>query len=291
MGKKDRGGIPVNNFKAFFLLAVLSVILVLIGNYVGGVNGALFFLLIALAMNFFSYYYSDRMAIAMTGSRPVSEAQAPELYAIVRDLTARARLPMPRIYVSPSPQPNAFATGRDPAHAAVAVTQGALRLLSYRELEGVLAHEISHVRNRDILVATVAAALAGAITWIGNALQWGVMLGGLGGGNRRDNDAGGIGLLVMAILAPLAALLVQLAISRSREYQADAGGARLAGPDGLADALVKLEHAAGRIPMPVNPAVSHLFIVSPLSGQSLAGLFSTHPPLQERVRRLRAMRV
>jgi len=281
----------VNNFKAFFLLAVLSVILVLIGNYVGGVNGALFFLLIALAMNFFSYYYSDRMAIAMTGSRPVSEAQAPELYAIVRDLTARARLPMPRIYVSPSPQPNAFATGRDPAHAAVAVTQGALRLLSYRELEGVLAHEISHVRNRDILVATVAAALAGAITWIGNALQWGVMLGGLGGGNRRDNDAGGIGLLVMAILAPLAALLVQLAISRSREYQADAGGARLAGPDGLADALVKLEHAAGRIPMPVNPAVSHLFIVSPLSGQSLAGLFSTHPPLQERVRRLRAMRV
>lgn len=281
----------MNNFKAFFLLAVLSVILVLIGNYVGGVNGALFFLLIALAMNFFSYYYSDRMAIAMTGSRPVSEAQAPELYAIVRDLTARARLPMPRIYVSPSPQPNAFATGRDPAHAAVAVTQGALRLLSYRELEGVLAHEISHVRNRDILVATVAAALAGAITWIGNALQWGVMLGGLGGGNRRDNDAGGIGLLVMAILAPLAALLVQLAISRSREYQADAGGARLAGPDGLADALVKLEHAAGRIPMPVNPAVSHLFIVSPLSGQSLAGLFSTHPPLQERVRRLRAMRV
>jgi len=287
-----QGGIRVNNFKAFFLLAVLSVILVLIGNYVGGVNGALFFLLIALAMNFFSYYYSDRVAIAMTGSRPVSEAQAPELYAIVRDLTARAHLPMPRIYISPSPQPNAFATGRDPAHAAVAVTQGALRLLSYRELEGVLAHEITHVRNRDILVATVAAALAGAITWIGNALQWGVMLGGLGGGSRRNNDAaGGIGLLLMAILAPLAALLVQLAISRSREYEADAGGARLAGPDGLADALIKLEQASRRIPMPVNPAVSHLFIVSPLSGQSLAGLFSTHPPLEERIRRLRAMRV
>ncbi|MDA8333651.1 MAG: zinc metalloprotease HtpX [Peptococcaceae bacterium] len=282
----------MNNFKAFLLLTALSVILVLIGNYVGGVNGALGFLLISLAMNFFSYYYSDRMAIAMTGSREVSEAQAPELHAIVRDLTARAGLPMPMVYISPSPQPNAFATGRNPAHAAVSVTQGALRLLSYRELEGVLAHEISHIKDHDILVASIAAALAGAITWIATILQWGVMLGGFGQGGGRRNNEGGLGLLVMAILAPVAALLVQLAISRSREYQADAAGARLAGPLGLADALEKLEHAAGRIPMQVNPAASHLFIVNPLAGRSLvAGLFSTHPPLPERVRRLRAMRV
>ncbi|HUW63088.1 MAG TPA: zinc metalloprotease HtpX [Spirochaetia bacterium] len=283
----------MNNFKAFLLLATLSVILVLIGGYVGGVNGALSFLLISLAMNFFSYFYSDRVAIAMTGSRAVDESQAPELYAIVRDLTAKAGLPMPAVYISPSPQPNAFATGRNPAHAAVAVTQGALRLLSYRELEGVLAHEISHVKDRDILVATIAATLAGAITWIGTMLQWGVMLGGLGqgGGGRRNNGGGLVGLLAMAILAPLAAVLVQLAISRSREYQADAAGARLAGPDGLADALVKLENASRRIPMEVNPAASHLFIVNPLSGRSLAGLFSTHPPMEERIRRLRAMRV
>jgi len=281
----------MNNFKAFLLLAVLSVILVLIGGYVGGVNGALYFLLISLAMNFFSYYYSDRVAIAMTGSREVTEREAPELHAIVRDLTTRAGLPMPRVYISPSPQPNAFATGRNPSHAAVSVTQGALRLLSYRELEGVLAHEISHIKDRDILVASIAAALAGAITWIATMLQWGVMLGGFGQGSGRRNNGSGLGLLLMAVLAPIAALLVQLAISRSREYQADAAGARLAGPRGLADALEKLEYASQRIPMEVNPATSHLFIVNPLSGQTLAGLFSTHPPIQERIRRLRTMRV
>lgn len=282
----------MNNFKVWLLMGLLSVLLVLIGNAVGGPNGAALFFLISLGMNFFSYYYSDKIAIRMTGSRPVSQEEAPELYNVVRNLAERAGLPTPRIYVTPSPQPNAFATGRNPEHSAVAVTEGLLRLLNRSELEGVLSHELAHIKNRDVLVGTLAAAFAGAITMIANMLQWGLMFGGL---NSDSEEGGGIlglaGTLLMIILAPIAAMLIQMAISRSREFQADDTGARIAGnPGGLSNALLKLESASGRIPMQVNPAASHLFIVNPLSGQSLARLFSTHPPIEERVRRLGEIR-
>lgn len=274
-------------------MGFLTVLLVLIGSAVGGRSGALLFFVIALVMNFFGYYFSDSIAIKMTGSYPVSESQAPELYEIVGRLSKRAGIPMPRIFITPSGQPNAFATGRGPSHAAVAVTEGILRLLSRSELEGVLAHEIAHIKNRDVLIGTIAASLAGAITMIANMLQWGLMFGGLRG---DDEDGGGIaglaGSLLMIILAPIAAMLIQMAISRSREFEADANGARLAGrTEGLAQALLKLERGAGQIPMQVNPATSHLFIVNPLSGQSLVRLFSTHPPIEERVRRLEKMRI
>jgi len=281
----------INTIKVFLLMGVLTIILVLIGQAVNGPSGALLFFFIALAMNFFGYYFSDKVAIKMTGSQPVSEKEAPELYSTVRNLTIRAGLPMPRLYITPSPQPNAFATGRNPAHSAVAVTEGLMRILNRSELEGVLAHELAHIKNRDILVGTIAAAMAGAITMIANMMQWGLIFGGF----RGDDDEGGgalgmIGTLVMIILAPLAAMLIQMAISRSREYQADATGARVAGrPDGLAGALLKLEQASRQIPMQVNPATSHLFIVNPLSGATLAQLFSTHPPIEERVRRLQKM--
>ncbi len=280
----------MNNFKVWLLMAILSVILVLIGGAVGGSNGAALFFLISLGMNFFSYYYSDRIAIKMTKSRPVSKDEVPELYNIIQRLTERAGLPMPRLYVTPSPQPNAFATGRNPEHSAVAVTEGLLRILNRSELEGVLAHELAHIKNRDVLVGTVAAAFAGAITMIANIIQWGAILG-LG----RDDDEGGgsfVGAILMAIIAPIAAMLIQMAISRSREYQADDTGARIAGGSGgLSSALLKLESAAGRIPMQLNPAASHLFIVNPLSGESMARLFSTHPPISERVRRLEDMKI
>lgn len=280
----------MNNFKVWLLMGLLSVILVLIGGAVGGKSGALVFFLISLGMNLLSYYYSDKVAISMTRSQPVSEEEAPELYDIVRRLTKRAGLPMPRLYITPSPQPNAFATGRNPAHSAVAVTEGLLRLLSRSELEGVLAHELAHIRNRDVLVGTIAAAFAGAITMIANIIQWGAIFG-MGG----DDDEGGlgfIGAILLAIIAPIAATIIQLAISRSREFMADETGARMAGnAGGLASALLKLESASRRIPMQVNPAASHLFIVNPLSGQSVARLFSTHPPISERVERLEKLRL
>jgi heat shock protein HtpX len=284
----------VNNMKAFLLMGVLTVLLVLIGDAVGGRSGAMLFFVIALAMNFITYFFSDSIAIKMTRSYPVTEDEAPELYAIVRNLSERAGIPMPRIFMTPSPQPNAFATGRGPAHAAVAVTEGIMRLLSRSELEGVLAHELGHVKNRDVLIGTIAASLAGAITMIANMLQWGLIFGGIGGSD--DEGGGGIlglaGTLLMIILAPIAAMLIQMAISRSREFEADADGARLAGrSDGLAGALLKLEKGAQQIPMQVNPAASHLFIVNPLSGQSMARLFSTHPPIEERVRRLEEMTI
>jgi heat shock protein HtpX len=284
----------MNTLRAWLLMGLLTVLLVLIGNLVGGRSGALLFFLIALAMNFFGYYFSDKIALSMTGSVPLAEHEAPEVYDIIRGLAARAGLPMPRVYRTPSPQPNAFATGRNPANAAVAVTDGLLQLLNRTEVEGVLAHEMAHIKNRDVLVATIAAALAGAITMIANTLQWGLMFG-LG---RSDEDEGGagvlglVGTLLMIVLAPIAAMLIQLAISRAREYEADATGARLAGrSDGLASALLKLERAAQRVPMQVNPAASHLFIVNPLSGETVARLFSTHPPIADRVRRLQAMRL
>ncbi len=281
----------MNNLRAWLLMGLLTVLLVLIGNWVGGSSGAFLFFLIALGMNFFGYYFSDKIAIAMTGSQPLAEHEAPELYAMIRNLAQRAGIPMPRVYRTPSPQPNAFATGRNPAHAAVAVTDGLMQILNRSEVEGVLAHEIAHIKNRDVLVSTIAAAMAGAITMIANALQWGLIFGA-----GRDDEEGGnplslVGTLLMIILAPLAATLIQLAISRAREFQADATGARLAGsPHGLANALLKLERAAQHLPMQVNPATSHLFIVNPLSAGSFARLFSTHPPIAERVRRLQQMK-
>lgn len=281
----------MNNLKVWLLMGTLSIILVMIGGMVGGRSGAMLFFLIALAMNFFGYYYSDKVAISMTRSQAVSEKEAPELYEMVRRLSQRAGLPMPRLYITPSPQPNAFATGRNPENSAVAVTEGLLHLLNRNELEGVLAHELAHIKNRDVLVGTVAATLAGAITMIANVIQWGAIFG-MG---RSDNNEGGgsmIGALLMAFVAPIAAMIIQMSISRSREYMADETGAMIAGnTSGLSNALLKLENSSKRIPMQVNPATSHLFIVNPLSGQTVARLFSTHPPINDRVNRLSKIRV
>lgn len=252
------------------------------------------FFIIALAMNLFSFFFSDSIAIKMTRSYSITENEAPELYAIIRRLSQRAGMPMPKVFITPSDQPNAFATGRGPSHAAVAVTEGLLHLLSRSELEGVLAHEMAHIKNRDVLIGTIAASLAGAITMLANMLQWGLIFGGLRGDDEEGGGgiAGLVGSLVMIIVAPIAAMLIQMAISRSREYEADATGARIAGlPDGLANALLKLERGVRQIPMQVNPATSHLFIINPLSGETLARLFSTHPPIEERVKRLKGMRV
>ncbi|MFZ5651900.1 MAG: zinc metalloprotease HtpX [Bacillota bacterium] len=281
----------MNTLKVWLLMGVLTVLLVLMGNAIGGNFGAFLFFLIALAMNFFGYFYSDKIAIKMTRSYPVSESEAPELYEMVGRLSQRAGLPMPRLYVTPSDQPNAFATGRNPANSAVAVTEGIMRLLNRSEIEGVLAHELAHIKNRDVLVGTIAATFAGAISMIGNALQWGAIFG-MGRGDDEEGGGGIVGALIMAIVFPIAAMIIQMAISRSREYGADATGAQIAGSTaGLANALLKLQSAAHRIPMQVNPAASHLFIVNPLSGASVARLFSTHPPIEERVEKLRQMRV
>ncbi len=278
-------------FKTAILLAILTALLVLIGGAIGGQQGMLVAFVLAFAMNMGSYWFSDRIVLAMYGAQPIEESQAPGLYAIVRRLTTRAGIPMPRVYLIPTDTPNAFATGRNPEHAAVAVTEGIMRILRDDELEGVLAHELSHVKNRDILISTIAATLAGAITYLAHMAQWATMFGGY----RGDDDEGRgnpFGLLLMAILAPLAAMLVQLAVSRAREYQADASGARLAGRSaGLAGALQKLETAQQAVPMQANPSTAHLFIVNPLSGQALMQLFSTHPPIEERIARLRAMRI
>jgi len=277
-----------NVFKTGLLLAVLTVMLVLIGGAIGGRQG----MLIALAMNFVSYWFSDKMVLAAYGAQPIEEASAPRLYAIVHRLATRAGIPMPRVYLIPSETPNAFATGRNPEHAVVAVTEGIMRILDEEELEGVLAHELSHVKNRDVLISTVAATLAGAITYLAHMAQWAAMFGG----RSRDDDEGGsnpIAMILLAILAPIAAMLVQMAVSRSREFQADATGAKVAGrPWGLMKALEKLQMANQAMPMAdATPATAHLFIVNPLSGQTLMRLFSTHPPLEERIARLRAMRV
>src|SRR5437773_8400290 len=280
-----------NIFKTAMLLAVLTAMLVLIGGAFGGRQGMLVAFVLALLMNLGSYWFSDKIVLAMYRAQPVDEAQAPGLYAIVRRLTPRASLPMPRVYLIPTDTPNAFATGRNPTHAAVAVTEGILRILDDEELEGVLAHELSHVKNRDVLVSTIAATLAGAITYLAHMAQWAALWGG---GRSSDDEEGGgnpFALILMAVLAPIAALLVQLAVSRAREFQADATGARIAGkPWGLAKALEKLEMANEVAPMEANPATAHLFIVNPLSGRSLMNLFSTHPPLEDRIARLRAMR-
>ncbi|MFQ5876775.1 MAG: zinc metalloprotease HtpX [Acidobacteriota bacterium] len=278
----------MNNVKTTALLAVLSALLIVGGQALAGRGGMLLALVIAAVMNFFSYWFSDRLVLAWHRAQPLSRGEAPRLFEILERLTARAGIPMPRVYVLPEEAPNAFATGRDPRHAAVAVTHGILRILGEEELEGVLAHELAHVRNRDILIGSVAATLAGAIMVLAR-LAWFAAL--FGGGSRHDRGGGNpIALLATVIVAPIAATLIHLAVSRSREFQADQSGAELAGsPSGLASALQKLEQRARLIPMrTAGPASSHLFIVRPLSGtgRTLAGLFSTHPPVRERIRRL-----
>ena len=279
-----------NNLKTVVLLGSLAGLMVWLGNAIGGRGGAVMGLLLAALMNFGAYWFSDKMALKMSRARPVSRAEAPELYAMVRSLTQRAGLPMPSLHIIPSDQPNAFATGRNPSHAAVAVTEGLLHMLSPAELEGVLAHELAHVRNRDILISSVAATIAGAISFLATMARWGAMFGG---GDEEDSPGGIVAVLVASIVAPIAAMIMQLAVSRSREFQADAVGAEIAGrPQGLASALRKLEVAARRVPMAVNPSAAPMFIVNPLSGSwahGAARLFSTHPPTEERVRRLQEM--
>ena len=281
-----------NMFKTFILLAGLTVLLLLIGQALGGRQGLYFALFMALIINFIGYWFSDKIALAMSGAQEVSINEAPDLHQMVEKLAVQAGVPKPRVYIIPQDTPNAFATGRNPEHAAVAVTQGILRILKPEELEGVLAHELAHVRNRDILISSVAAVIAGAISYLATLAQWGAFLG-MG---RSDDDEGGgggnmISVLLMAIVAPIAAMLIQMAISRSREYAADATGAKIVGAGRpLANALVKLEEYNKQIPMQVNPAQAQMYIVNPLSAQGFTRLFSTHPPIQERVARLMAMR-
>ena len=277
----------MNTVKTAFLLGLLSALILVIGQAFGGRQGMIVALGVAAAMNFFSYWFSDRIVLAVHRAQPVSREQAPRLFEILERLTSRAGIPMPRVYILPEDAPNAFATGRNPKHAAVAVTHGLMRLLNAEELEGVLAHELAHVRNRDILISSVAATLAAAIMVIASMARWAAFFGGAGRGDR-NGGANPLALLATIILAPIAATLIQLAVSRSREFQADASGAEMTrNPYGLANALQKLEDASKRIPMTTGgPVSSHLFIVKPLTGRTLMNLFSTHPPMRERIRRL-----
>jgi len=283
-----------NSVKTAALLAAMTVLFILIGGMLGGEQGMVVAFLFAGLMNFASYWWSDRVVLWMYGAQEVSEAQAPQFHALVRRLAQRAGLPMPKVYIIPTDTPNAFATGRNPQHAAVAATEGILRILSPDELEGVMAHELGHVRNRDILISTIAATMAGAIMMLARMAQFAAMFGGAR--NQDDEEGGGgggiVGMILLAILAPLAAMLIQMAISRAREYLADATGAQISRkPWALADALEKLERGASALPMDANPSTAHLFIVNPLRGSSLLNLFSTHPPVEQRVARLRAMRI
>jgi len=280
-----------NNVKTVVLMTVLTVILILIGRLIGGRSGMMVFFGFAVLMNFFSYWFSDKIVLAIYRARPVTREEAPELYDVVSRLAERDGLPMPRLYVIPQDVPNAFATGRDPNHAAVAVTSGLMELLDREELSGVIGHELSHVKNRDILIGTVAATIAGAIMMIADAIRWTAMFGGLS--SRDDEDrGGGIALLVLAIIAPIAAMLIQMAISRSREYIADEGGAVLTGkPRSLARALRKLDEFSRKGRMAASPSTAHMFIVNPLSGKSLFTLFSTHPAIEDRIKRLEEMQL
>ena len=278
----------MNTMKTFLLMGILTVMLVFIGRLLGGEGGMIMAFVLAAVMNFGTYWFSDKLVLRMYKAQPVTQADAPDLYQMVQELSNRANLPMPKVYVIPSDQPNAFATGRNPQNAAVAVTQGIMRTLTRDELRGVIGHELAHVKHRDILVGTVAATMAGAISMIANMAQWAMIFGG----GRSSDDEGGhpVAGIAMMIVAPIAAMMVQMAISRSREFLADEGGAQIAGnPLSLSSALRKLDAKAHQIPMQASPATAHMFIVNPLTGGGLMNLFSTHPPIAERVKRLREM--
>lgn len=280
----------MNRLKTTILLSLLTILMVTMGSAIGGKSGMVFAFIMAVGMNFFSYWFSDKIVLKMYGAQEIEEHDHPAFYGMVRRLAIQAGLPMPKVYLIPSESPNAFATGRNPQHAAVAATEGILRILSTEELEGVMAHELAHVQNRDILIGTIAATFAGAISMLGNMLQWGAMLGA-GRSDNEEGNSGFIGSLAMAIIASVAAMLIQMAVSRSREYLADESGARICGrPLALASALRKLHTASQMLPMQeARPATAHMFIVNPLTGGSLLKLFSTHPPMEERIARLEAM--
>jgi len=278
-----------NSIKTVFLLGALTGLLMLIGGLIGGRGGVYVAFGFAVVLNFGSYWFSDKIVLRMYKAQEVAESSAPDLYNIVRNLAMKGGLPLPRVFIIPEEAPNAFATGRDENHAVVAVTEGIMRILSKEELEGVIAHELSHIKNKDMLISSIAATIAGAIVMLAHMAQWAAIFGG---GHSDDDEKGGIiGLIAMAVLAPIAATIIQMSISRSREYMADAGSAHITkNPYGLAGALEKLARASQVIPMDAKPATAHMFIVNPLSGKSLMNLFSTHPPLAERIARLRSMK-
>jgi heat shock protein HtpX len=279
-----------NSVKTVLLLGLMTGLILGIGQLFGGSQGLVIAFVFSLLLNIGSYWFSDKIVLAMYRAREVSETEAPELHQIVHNVAVRAGIPMPRVYIIPAESPNAFATGRNPQHAVVAVTEGILKIMNREELEGVLAHEVSHVKNRDILISTIAASLAGVVMMLAHMARWAAFFGGVG--RDRDDEGGGgaLGLLFTAILAPIAAVIIQMAISRSREYLADSTGAKTSGnPLGLASALEKLARANEIVPMEARPETAHMFIVNPLSGRSLASLFSTHPPIEERIARLREM--
>jgi heat shock protein HtpX len=279
----------MNALKTVFLMTLMTLLFIFVGQLAGGKQGMIIALIFAAVMNLGTYWFSDKIVLSMYRAKPVQEGDNARLYGIVRRASTNAHLPMPKVYVIPTDTPNAFATGRNPQHAAVAVTQGIMRILDEDELEGVLSHEMAHIKNRDILTGSIVATLAGAISMIAMMARWGAIFGGFGG-RDSDNRGGGLGLLIMAIVAPLAALLIQMAISRSREYSADATGAENSHkPLALANALRKLEYASKRIPLDAKPSTAHLFIVNPLTGKGMVSLFSTHPPIEERVARLEKM--
>lgn len=281
----------MNSLRTVALMAGLTALLVWAGNAFGGQSGMFIAFGFAMLMNFGSYWFSDKIVLRMYNAREATEREAPELYSMVRNLAQRAQLPMPKVYLIPGEQPNAFATGRNPEHAAVAATEGIMRMLSREELSGVMGHELAHIKNRDILTGTIAATIAGAISMLANMAQWAMIFGG---GRSSDDDEGGspIAGLLMIILAPIAAMVIQMAISRSREYVADADGARIAGnPRYLSNALRKLHNASQQIPMHATPATAHMFIVSPLSGGGIVSLFSTHPPMEKRIEKLESMQL
>jgi heat shock protein HtpX len=283
----------MKTLKTTFLLTALTLLLLALGQAFGGQRGLTMALVFAVLMNGTAYFFSDKIALASSGAQPISQEQSPRLYAVMERLAAKANLPMPKLYMIPQPAPNAFATGRNPSHASVAVTQGLMELMDDEELEGVIAHELSHVRNYDILTSSIAATIAGAVTWVAQMGRWGMIFGGWGGGRDEEREGGGLAAILMLFLAPLAAMLLQLGISRQREYQADASGARMIGqPYGLIRALEKLGAYNKKIPMDISPSTSALCIVAPLTaGQALSSLFSTHPPLEDRIAQLRAMTI
>jgi len=281
----------MNIVKTGLLLGALTGLLMFLGGYFGGQNSIVIAFSFAMVMNFGSYWFSDKLILRMYNAQEVSESQAPELYAMVKNLALQASLPMPKIYIIPAETPNAFATGRNERHAVVTVTEGILRILTRDELEGVIAHELTHIKNRDMLIGSIAATLAGAISALASMAQWAAIFGGASRDNDDEGGGGIISLIVMVILAPIAASIIQMAISRSREYLADEGGAKISKkPYGLAGALEKLSRASESILMDANPSTAHMFIVNPLTGRSLMNLFSSHPPIEERITRLRTMR-